>query len=1030
MPTSTLSELSEIKPAVMCITGTHLTTDSTVIDNLILYNINGLYPRCNQTKVPFMEELCEEQKPKLVCIIETHLTSEISDTELKIQNYNLFRADRKTRTRGGVAIYCVDTLNCTTLLSTSNSVCELLIIKIDNSIICLLYRPPDCVYEELKTMIDQARKILSDHKQCDIIFLGDFNFPEIQWSDPSSPVYRTSTKDRKQQIDLVTTLTEDLYLNQLITAPTRENNTLDLVFSNITDSLYDFNATKSELSDHMLLEVKLTPPQTPVSNTNPKPPVVKNRLNYYKADFNSIKQELKDINWKPILDGKSVTHQYESFLEAVDKVARKHTPEVKPHTTSYRSKFYKERRALMRKRRRVITAINKCINLTHKTNLQSKLSDIESDITSSHCAEKTHDETEAIKKIASNSKYFFTYARKKQKTKEKVGPFIDKSTSEIISDEKQIADRLQTQFCSVFSKSDQSSKIPDAKSFFNDPAISNLNSIGDVEFTTSDIQKAIKELKSSSAPGLDGFSALLLKECAEELSDPLYTIFRHSLDSGEVPSILKDAIIVPIHKGGLKSQPQNYRPINLISHILKVLEKIIRYSIVKFLEDNNLMNPNQHGFRPQRSCLSQLLEHFDTVLEAIYNDKCCDVIYLDFSKAFDVVDHNILMRKLKKLGITGKLGFWINSFLSNRQQTVSVNSTKSDTKPVTSGVPQGSVLGPVLFLIMISDIDEDLLHGVASVFADDTKLKHFIESMTDCENLQSDLNRIYEWGETNNMKFNHLKFQSIKYGKNVQNYAYQTPAGEPIQLDEHVKDLGVIMSKDLSFTKHIDKVTARCRSLIGWILRTFDSRTKVLMLTLFKSLILPRLDYCSQLYSPTLIQDWCKLESIQRRFTSHILDEKEYDYWTRLQHLKLYSIHRRQERYAIIYTWKIINNLAPNLKTNPITTHFSDRRGLYCNVPTLRNARSSKTATLRDGSFAIRGPKLYNVLPQSIRNLQNITVDAFKNALDKVLCTLPDEPTVPGYAGGRATKTNSLLDVLPAYNNSNMMISGGHTCRP
>ena len=455
------------------------------------------------------------------------------------------------------------------------------------------------------------------------------------------------------------------------------------MFSNITDSLYDFNSIKSDLSDHMLLELKLTAPQTQTSTPEPQCILNKNRLNYYKADFEAIKQELSVINWNALIEGKSVSEQYDSFLETLETVSRKHTPEAKSKSASYRSKFYKERRALMRKRRRIITALNKCLNQTHQANLQCKLNNIETEIKDSHCAEKTNDETEAIKKIASNTKYFYAYARQTQKVKEKVGPFVDRSTNEIISDEKQIADRLQSQFCAVFSESDPSRKITDAKAFFFDnPEKSKINSIDNIEFTTSDIQKAIKELRSSAAPGLDGFSALLLKECAEELSEPLYTIFRHSLDTGEVPSILKDAIIVPIYKGGLKSLPQNYRPINLISHILKVLEKIVRSRIVKFLEENNLMNPNQHGFRPHRSCLSQLLDHFDTIIETIYNNKNCDVIYLDFAKAFDVVDHDILMRKLKGLGVTGKLGFWIHSFLSNRKQTVSVNSSKSETQDV------------------------------------------------------------------------------------------------------------------------------------------------------------------------------------------------------------------------------------------------------------------------------------------------------------------------------------------------------------
>ena len=161
------------------------------------------------------------------------------------------------------------------------------------------------------------------------------------------------------------------------------------------------------------------------------------------------------------------------------------------------------------RKRRVITAINKCLNQTHQANLQNKLDNIETDIKDSHCAEKTHEETEAIKKIASNTKYFYAYARLKQKTKEKVGPFVDRSTSEIISDEKQIADRLQSQFCAVFSDSDPPRKITDAKAFFfNNSEKSKINSINNIEFTTSDIQKAIKELRSSAAPGLDGFSAL------------------------------------------------------------------------------------------------------------------------------------------------------------------------------------------------------------------------------------------------------------------------------------------------------------------------------------------------------------------------------------------------------------------------------------------------------------------------------------------------------------------------------------------
>ena len=202
------------------------------------------------------------------------------------------------------------------------------------------------------------------------------------------------------------------------------------------------------------------------------------------------------------------------------------------------------------------------------------------------------------------------------------------------------------------------------------------------------------------------------------------------------------------------------------------------------------------------------------------------------------------------------------------------------------------------------------------------------------------------------------------------------------------------------------------------------------MMTLFKALVLPRIDYCSQLYSPTLVKDWIKLEGIQRRFTSYIDEVKHLDYWSRLKHLNLYSIRRRVESYSVIYVWKIIAGLVPNLQSNPITTHYSERRGLYCNIPTVRNIHrcSAKIITIREGSFAIRAPKLFNALPKELRNLDGVSVDAFKRQLDKFLGQLPDMPTVPGYAGSRSSKSNSIMDVIPNYNVPT--ICGGHTCWP
>ena len=857
--------------------------------------------------------------------------------------------------------------------------------------------------------------ILKEHEHSDIIIAGDFNFPDIDWSDPLCRKVRTSTIDERIQANKLLSITDDYFLNQLITEPTRGKNTLDLVFTNITNSLYDCNITKLPLlSDHNVIELKMNsvsnkaspPVQNNAENTDTQS---YNQYNFYKADYDEINKELSDTDWTEELANKSVEDQLTKFNEIVLNISAKHTSEKQANNRVYRSKYYKDRRALWRKRRRVL-------NKRPTESREKILRDIDENIKKSHKDEKLHNEHQAIDKISTNSKYFFSYANKTRKTREKVGPFINKDTKEIISDALEMAEALQTQFCSVFSTPDENKVIENIEEFFNSDPSEQLT-LKDITFAEEDIEKAIKQIKPHAAAGPDGFPTLLLRECSKQLAKPLYIIFRNSLDSGKVPNVLKDAVITPIHKGGLKSDPKNYRPINLISQLLKTFEKVLCVKIVTYLEENNKMNDNQHGFRKLRSCLSQLIEHYDNVIEAVCSGSNIDIIYLDYSKAFDVVDHHILLRKIKQCGISGKIGVWISNFITNRYQKVAVNHKLSRNEPVHSGVPQGSVLGPILFLIMIADIDTDIIKSTVSSFADDTKVSHIINSRQDCADLQQTLDTIYQWSENNNMKFNELKFQTLRYGDNpeTQNTEYKTPTGSVIQSEDKLKDLGIIMSRNLLYKDHIESLGARCRSLSGWILRTFETREKAPMLKLYNSLLIPRIDYCSQLWAPHENQDWNVLEAIQRRFTHKISEVSDLDYWSRLQALRLYSLQRRAERYQIIYSWKIMEGLAPNLRKNELQTRRSDRRGRYCVVPKLiqSNKCSAKAKTIRENSFSVQGPKLFNALPREIRDISNVSVDTFKSHLDKLLSRIPDQPGIPGYAGQRAAATNSIIDQIP-----------------
>ena len=310
--------------------------------------------------------------------------------------------------------------------------------------------------------------------------------------------------------------------------------------------------------------------------------------------------------------------------------------------------------------------------------------------------------------------------------------------------------------------------------------------------------------------------------------------------------------------------------------------------LTEYLESENLLNDSQHGFRRGRSCLSQLLNHYQNLLTLMENNEVVDVIYLDFAKVFDRVDHGILLRKLRDLGIGSPLLKWIHSFLTNRKQCVVVDGAESAFSEVSSGVPQGTVLGPLLFLLHVGDIDCQLVHSIASSFADDTRIMKAVNSETDMKLLQDDLEAVYEWSAVNNMKLNGDKFQHVRYGVAVfPSGRYSTPNGEGISSFVEVKDLGVIMTNTAKFDSNIRSIVKKSMQAAGWILRVFSTRSEKPMNTQFKALVLSNLEYCSALWSPKALGMIRELESGQRSLTRNMDGMNRLEYHERLQMLKL-----------------------------------------------------------------------------------------------------------------------------------------------
>ena len=287
------------------------------------------------------------------------------------------------------------------------------------------------------------------------------------------------------------------------------------------------------------------------------------------------------------------------------------------------------------------------------------------------------------------------------------------------------------------------------------------SSLTDIEFDEEDIEFACNELSMASAPGPDGVPSSLLKMCRKELKKPLFLLWSSSMRKGMIPPKLLLVLVYPIHKGGSRIEPAQYRPVALTSHIMKVFERVVRKVLVAHLESQGFIPNEQHGFRSSRSTLTQLLSHWDSVLDHLENGDSVDVIYTDFSKAFDKCETNVLLHTLRDCGVSGRMGQWIAAFLDPlaRRQTVGVEGRLPSLVPVVSGVPQGTVLGPILFLIHIRGISSGLSPQTSSSsFADDTRIWREVSTLGDCESLQSDLNGVYAWAEEVNLQFNSKKF--------------------------------------------------------------------------------------------------------------------------------------------------------------------------------------------------------------------------------------------------------------------------------
>ena len=618
------------------------------------------------------------------------------------------------------------------------------------------------------------------------------------------------------------------------------------------------------------------------------------KYNFHKTDFNAFKQYLLDIDWSEIAilnTEEAMKFFYNKLYLGFEKFVPKTKAKVKDQPVWLTNKCLK--------------LIRKKYHLFKRYKFSKTHYDFQRFIEVRNEAKRQIRKAvkEYEKKISDNCKLnvkgFWKYVNSKLKRSSGISN-LTKPDGSLTKSDKEKAEILDSFFSSVFTEEDTN----------NIPTLSLRNKdmfLSDLIITKEAVKDKLNCLNTNKSMGPDGIPSIILKSLSNELCQPLSTIFNKSLSEGVVPKDWKCAEVTAIFKKGSKSDPGNYRPVSLTSIICKVLESFIRDQLMTYMEENNFFSDCQHGFRRHRSCVTQLLDAMNDFTELIENGDCIDSIYLDFRKAFDTVPHKRLINKLKAYGVNGPFLDWIESFLSNRKQRVKVNNSYSNYSSVKSGIPQGSILGPILFIIFINDLP-DVVKSLCKIFADDTKIynSHRKNSI-----LQKDLLNLLKWSEIWQIHFNAIKCGVLHIGKKNLNHDYFIDENLTNKLNSVTteKDVGVIFSSNLKFDEHISNVVKKANSLTGLLKRSFVYLDKSMFNKLFKGIVRPHLEYANVIWHPNYKRQSIEIEKVQRRATKILKEINVLSYSDRLKALNLPSLKYRRLRGDLIQAYKIIHDI-------------------------------------------------------------------------------------------------------------------------
>jgi hypothetical protein len=835
-------------------------------------------------------------KLDILAISETWLIPSIPSSFVAICNYNLIRGDTSSNVRKhGALLYIHKDIKFLNFDTPLPNVVAVQLVEFGLYVVAC-YRPPSY------TCVSNSNLLSFLSEFCfgkEVVILGDFNLPSLRWSDNLigyiSPV----------DLEFLNCFSF-LGLHQWVEEATiGSGNILDLVLTSESDRVSAVSVLPPlPRCAHYPVIISYSFCRDVAGVARP----CKKRL-WHRGKYKRISEALSHVDWERELMYYTVEDSYNFLLSVLQPLVERFVPEKLPSTLppwnikvpadllQRRGASWANYKVIRQQHGRGSAPASAALNEFNQLNYTYRNFVLTSRI---------RYETNLLERVDLR-KLFHAYIRSKKVGRPSVGP-LALPGGEFVDDPGLMAETFVTSFSSVF--------VP-AVPVDPEPHQHFEGSLPTVSFSREVVRKVLSALDPSSSMGPDGVHPYLLKSCAKELSIPLSIIFGKSMNTGTIPGLWSSSSVIPIFKSKVHSDPLNYRPVSLTSVCCKSMERIVAADLMNYLEVNGLLSQHQYGFRKDRSVEDQLLLAYDYITGDVNRGLPVDVIFLDFSKAFDVVSHSVLLTKLSALGVCDGLLCWISAFISNRVMSVCVNGHQSRQVEVTSGVPQGSVLGPILFLIYVNHITSGL-QCQYKAFADDYKL--YFQFPVKCGGsayhgvwrLQDSLNRVDFVSRSWNLKLNTDKCVCMRFGRSVRvvGDGRESPyllQGVALKYVDSYKDLGVWVDSSLRFHQHTRVIAAKAGGLASNMLRSTVCREPSFMVSLFVSHIRPLIDYCSCAWNTGYISDHKLLESVQRRWTKKVNGLSEMNYGDRLRRLNLFSIKGRLLRADLIKYWKILH---------------------------------------------------------------------------------------------------------------------------